>query len=91
MPVFVFPALLLLTASGTVTGVVVRRAELVPRWIAVAVIVAASPLPVFQQQSPGNFITALLGLVCVIRGTHLVIRGGQAASHVDEPRPRVVA
>jgi hypothetical protein len=33
MPVFVFPALLLLTASGTVTGVVVRRAELVPRWM----------------------------------------------------------
>lgn len=90
MPVFVFPALLLLTVAGIVVGVVLGRAELVPRWITVALIVAAALLPLYQQQTPGNFIPALLGLACVILGTHLVARGGGAASHLDGPRPRVV-
>ena len=59
MPVFVFPALLLLTAAGIVIGAVVRRAELVPRWVAVALIVGASLLPLYQPQTPGNFTPAL--------------------------------
>jgi hypothetical protein len=90
MPVLVFPALLLLTVAGVVFGVVVRRAELVPRWITVALIVAASLLPLYQQQTPGNFIPALLGLAWVVLGTHLVARGGRAAAHLKQPRPRVV-
>lgn len=57
----------------------VLRAEFVPRWMAVAMIVAASLLPLFQQESPANFIPVLLGLVCVILGTHLLVRGGQSA------------
>lgn len=90
MPVLVFPAVLLLTVAGIVVGVVVLRAELVPRWIAVALIVVASLMPLYQQQTPGNFIPALLGLACVLLGTHLVARGGRASSHLDEPRPRGV-
>lgn len=77
MPVFVFPALLLLLAAGVIVGVVVKQAELVPRRIATAWIVAVSLLPLFQPQSPANFIPALQGLVCVVAGLHLLVRGGQ--------------
>ena len=89
MPVFVFPAVLLLTVAGIVVGAAVRRAELAPRWIAVAMIVAASLLPLYQPQTPGNFTPAVLGLVWVILGTHLVARGGQNTSRLRKPSPRV--
>lgn len=79
MPVLVFPALVLLSVAGIVVGVVVRQAELAPRWIAVGVIVAACLLPLYQQQTAANFIPALLGLVCVALGSHLVVRAGHRA------------
>ena len=90
MPVFVFPAILLLTVAGVVLSAVVRRAEMVPGWISVALIVAACLLPLYQPQTPSNFTPALVGLVWVICGTHLLARGGQTASHPAEPRPRTV-
>lgn len=90
MPVFVFPALLLPAATGIVVGAIVLRAQLVPRWIAVALIVAASLLPLFQSQSPGNFIPAVLGLVIAVMGTHLLVRAGKVATPVNEPGPRAV-
>lgn len=88
MPLFVFPALLLLTATGIVVGVIVLRAQLAPRRIAVSLIVTSSLLPLFSSQSPGNFIPALLGLVVVLLGIHLLVRAGKVAATVDEPGPR---
>jgi hypothetical protein len=90
MPVFVFPALLLLTASGIVVGVIILRAQLAPRWIAVSLIVTSSLLPLFNSQSPGNFIPALLGLVVVLLGIHLLVRAGKVAAPVNELGPRTV-
>ena len=89
MPVFVFPAMLLLTVAGIVLGGVVRRAELAPRWISVALIVAACLLPLYQPQTPGNFTPALLGLVWVILGTRSFGTGAAkppATSHGPHPR-----
>ncbi len=80
MPVLVFPALALLAVAGIVVGVVLRQAELTPRWIAVGLIVAACLLPLYQQQSPANFLPALVGLVCLPLGAHLVVRAGHRAS-----------
>jgi hypothetical protein len=88
MPVLVFPAMLLLTVAGVVLGAVVRRAELAPRWVSVALIVAACLLPLYQPQTPGNFIPALLGLAWVLLGAHLLVRGGRTASHPAGPRPQ---
>lgn len=87
MPVFVFPALLLLTASAVLIGVVVLRAGLVPRRIAIAMIVAAALLPLVNEQS-GNLSTVPLGVVCVVLGVHLIVRGGRSAIRLDERRPR---
>jgi hypothetical protein len=70
---------------------VIRRAELAPRWIAVALIVAACLIPLYQPQTPGNFTPAVLGLVWVILGAHFLARGGQTASHRKEPRPRAAS
>jgi hypothetical protein len=85
MPVFVFP-LFLVTAAVIGVAAVVLRAKLVPRWMAVGMIVAASLLPLFQQQTPGNFMPVPLGVVCMVLGTHLIVRGGRSRTHVDEPR-----
>jgi len=78
--------------QGTVVGVVVLRAELVPKWIAVAMIVAAT-YPALPAAHPALLRLALLRLAllrlaCVRLGTtHLVVRGGQsqlASSHLRE-------
>ncbi len=87
MPLFVFPALGLITAAWIIIGVVVLGAELVPRRLAVALIVAASLLPIYQQQTPGNFIPGIVGLVWVALGAHLVYRGGQPGHLVDDHKP----
>jgi hypothetical protein len=76
MPVFVFPTLLLTVAAMIVVAAVVLRARLVPRWIAVTMILAASLLPLYQPQTPGNFIPALLGATWVVLGAHLVLFAG---------------
>jgi hypothetical protein len=60
-------------------GVVVLRAELVPRRLAIALIVAAALLPFYTQQSPGDLIPVPFGLVCLVTGVHLVVRGGRPA------------
>jgi len=72
--------------QGTVVGVVVLRAELVPKWIAVSMIVGAT-YPALPAAHPALLRLALLRLACVRLGTHLVGRGGQsqlASSHLRE-------
>jgi hypothetical protein len=88
MPVFVFPALLLTVAAMIVVAAVVLRAQLVPRRVTVSMIVAASLLPLYQPQTPGNFIPALLGATWVVLGAHLMLFGGRAsvpAGQQDQP------
>ena len=79
MPVFVFPALLLIAAAAVLMGFFVLRAELVPRRLAIALIVAAALLLLYTQQSPGDLIPVPFGLVCLVTGVHLVVRGGRPA------------
>lgn len=92
MPVFVFPTLLFTVAAMIIVAAVVHRAQLVPRWITVSMIVAASLLPLYQPQTPGNFIPALLGATWVVLGAHLVVFAGSSArtqgAPVSERRPR---
>jgi hypothetical protein len=88
MPVFVFPALALTVAAMIVIAAVVLRAQLVPRWVAVTMIIAAALMPLYQPQTPGNFIPALLGATWVVLGVHLVLFGGRAsvlAGQQDRP------
>jgi hypothetical protein len=82
MPLFVFPALLLITAAAVLVGVVALRAQLVPRRIAIAQIIAALLLPFFTQQSPGDLIPVPFGVMSVVVGIHLVVRGGRIAIRV---------
>lgn len=84
MPVFVFPALLLLASAGVVIGAITLQAALLPPRIATAWIVAALLMPLLNSQSPLNFIPALQGLVCAVAGLHLLVRGGQSTRHLDQ-------
>lgn len=88
MPVFVFPTLLLAVAAAIVVASVVLRARLVPRWVAVSMIVAAALLPLYQPQTLGSFIPALLGVTWAVLGAHLVVSGGRLPAPVsrsDQP------
>ena len=78
MPVFVFPTLLLTMAAFIIVAAVVLRAQLVPRWIPVSMIVAAALVPLYQSQTPGNFIPALLGLTWVALGAVLLVVGARS-------------
>jgi len=78
MPVFVFPTLLFTTAALVIVAAVVRRAQLVPRWVTVSMIVASALVPLYQQQTPANFIPALVGGTWVLMGAHLLLFAGRS-------------
>ena len=50
-----------------------------------SMIVAASLLPLYQPQTPGNFIPALLGATWVVLGAHLVVFAGSSGRTQGAP------
>ena len=77
MPLLVLPALALVVAAGILLAVLVLRARLIPTWLAVGMIIAASLLLLTNEQTVLVLLAVPFGTVCVVVGLYLIARAGQ--------------